>query len=130
MSEGHIPQCKFMVQQNIFHYDCKILPLKGYDMVLGANWLKHHSPNYTDWEKRSIAITVNNQWVTLFDRAAPLNNKIISAKACSKLLATGAQAYLIRIQPPQHQPEGKAPPDSQLTDNPVADILAEFTDIF
>jgi hypothetical protein len=36
-SAGHIPRCKFQMQNTTFSYDCKVLPLKGYDMVIGAN---------------------------------------------------------------------------------------------
>jgi hypothetical protein len=89
-SAGYIPNCTFKIQNTEFTYDCKILPLKEYNMVLGANLLKHHDPNYTDWENRSIAITVQGNWFTIFDRASNHTNSMILAKACSKPLLTGA----------------------------------------
>jgi hypothetical protein len=126
-SAGYIPNCTFKIQNTEFTYDCKILPLKGYDMVLGANWLKHHGPNYTDWENRSIAIIVQGNWFTIFDRASNHTNSVISAKACSKLVLTGTQAFLIRIatEDTHNTDTGK-----QQTSNPVSDIIEEFADIF
>ena len=66
-SEGHVPNCKFSIQNTLFQHDCKILPLKGYAMVLGANCLKKHSPNYTDWETRSLSITVDEKYGALLE---------------------------------------------------------------
>jgi hypothetical protein len=66
-SAGCVPNCKFKIQNTEFTYDCKVPPLKGYDMVLGANWLKFHGPNFTDWENRTISITVNGKWFTIYD---------------------------------------------------------------
>jgi hypothetical protein len=52
---------------------------------------------------------------------------VISAKARSKLLLTGAQAFLIRIatEDTHNTDTGK-----QQTSNPVSDIIEEFVDIF
>ena len=47
ISQGCIPGCQFKIQNTKFHQDCKLLPLKGYDMVLGANWLKPTVPTTT-----------------------------------------------------------------------------------
>jgi hypothetical protein len=99
-------------------------------MVLGANSLKHHGPNFTDWEKRSIAITVNGEWLTLFDRTATQQQSVISAKSCSKLLLGGAQAFLIHITTKEHQETNVSNPIIAMPANPVEDILADFTDVF
>jgi hypothetical protein len=129
-SSGCIPNCTFKIQNTEFVYDCKILPLKGYDMVLGANWLKHHGPNFTNWEKRSIAITVNGEWFTIFDQTATQQQPVIFAKACSKLLLNGAQAFLIHIAMKEHQTKQDSSTILGIPANPVDDILAEFADVF
>jgi hypothetical protein len=129
-SPGCIPNCTFKIQNTEFVYDCKILPLKGYDMVLGANWLKHHGPNFTDWEKRSIAVTVNGEWLTLFDRIATQQQSIISSKTCSKLLLGGAQVFLIRLTTKEHQETNVSNPILAMPANSVEDILTDFTDVF
>ena len=50
VSAGHVPDRNFTIQNTKFSHNCKLLPLKGYDMVLGANWLQAHSPNYYELE--------------------------------------------------------------------------------
>ena len=97
-------------------------------MVLGANWLTKHSPNFTDWEKRSLSITVDGKWCTLTDRAVPTSNCFISAQTCSKLLAQGAQAYIIRLSNNTETPS-KGQQHTPVTAE-VVDILQEYQDIF
>jgi hypothetical protein len=126
ISDGIVPLCKFKIQDTNFQQDCKILPLKGYDMVLGANWLKQHGPNYTDWEHRSISITIEGQWCTFLDRAVPTSDTLISAQACSKLLRQGAQAYLIRVT----SQSTEAAPTPRANQSEIADILEQYADIF
>ena len=127
-SAGHIPDCQFTIQNRTFSYDCKLLALKGYDMVLGADWLAKHSPNYTDWEQRTISITVEGKWCTFTDRAVPSENCFISADTCSKLLRQGAQAYIIRLT------DNSAVASNDTTQPAVSvevlDILQQYQDIF
>ena len=79
ISKGNITNCDFKIQNHSFQYDFKVLPLKGYDIVLGVKWLKFHGPNFTEWEKKCISVTIGGKWVTIMDRAA--QPEVISAKA-------------------------------------------------
>jgi hypothetical protein len=97
-------------------------------MILGANWLATYSPNYTDWNNRSISITVDGKWCTLIDTHTQLANCVISAKACSKLLSPGAQAYLIQIQ--SQEPASMDDTSSPKLNVEVLDILHQYNDIF
>jgi hypothetical protein len=38
------PRCSWWVQKHQFHSDFKVLPLGCYDVILGMDWLKEHSP--------------------------------------------------------------------------------------
>jgi hypothetical protein len=67
-------------QNHPFEYDRKLLALKGYDMVLGANGLAKHNPNYINLEKMSISLTVKGKWCTFTTRAVSPNNCTISVK--------------------------------------------------
>jgi hypothetical protein len=97
-------------------------------MILGANWLATYSPNYTDWDNRSISITVDGKWCTLTDTHTQPVNCVISAKACSKLLSQGAQAYLIQIQSPE--PTAMDETGSPELNVEVLDILHQYNDVF
>ena len=129
VSDRSMPNCQFSIQANKFTFDCQIIPLKGHDMVLGADWLKKHSPNYTDWENRSIAITVDKQWCTLMDHTVPSKNCTISATTCNKLLKEGAPAFLIRMT---NSTEPTVECLHALTDgtSSVQEILEQYKDLF
>jgi N6-adenosine-specific RNA methylase IME4 len=130
-SAGCIPNCTFKINKTAFSHDCKLLDLKGYDMVLGANWLKAHSPNYYDWDKRMVSITVKGEWCTLLDSTKPPKNPIISAANCSKLIAQGAEAFLIRL--PLTDKDGVTTSQEQQhlpIPATVKDIMELFSDIF
>jgi hypothetical protein len=130
-SAGCIPNCTFKINKTAFSHDCKLLDLKGYDMVLGANWLKAHSPNYYDWDKRRVSITVKGEWCTLLDSTKPPKNPIISAANCSKLIAQGAEAFLIRL--PLTDKDGVTTSQEQQhlpIPATVKDIMELFSDIF
>jgi hypothetical protein len=63
-----LPQCGYTIQGTTFTHDFHILPLKGYDVILGSNWLKRFSLNFIHWEKRSVSINNKGQWLTLVDK--------------------------------------------------------------
>jgi hypothetical protein len=69
---------------------------------------------------------LEGKWFTILDRAATPTNPIISAKACSKLLLMGAQAYLIRLLPPEQDSSQSHTVEA----SDVTDILSDFADIF
>jgi hypothetical protein len=130
-SAGCIPNCTFKINKTAFSHDCKLLDLKGYDMVLGANWLKAHIPNYYDWDKRMVSITVKGEWCTLLDSTKPPKNPIISAANSSKLIAQGAEAFLIRL--PLTDKDGVTTSQEQQhlpIPATVKDIMELFSDIF
>jgi hypothetical protein len=127
ISDFILPQLQFSLEGKIFSHDFQILPLKGYDIILGANWLKKHSPNLLDWENRTISICHEGQWLTLTDHQSRGKHCLISAKACSKLLAQGADAFLLQLSLPNSSASGNASDSQHL---PVADILIAFSDVF
>ena len=43
----------------------KIIPLQGYDIILGIDWLGAHSPMHIHWQERWMKFNCNNQEVKL-----------------------------------------------------------------
>jgi hypothetical protein len=43
LSDATLHKCPIIIQKHKFVTDFKVLPLKGYDMVLGVSWLKLYS---------------------------------------------------------------------------------------
>jgi hypothetical protein len=126
--ESILPQCKYSIQDKEFTHDFHILPLKGYDIILGANWLKKFSPNIIDWENRSISICHQGTWLTLVDKQVRGKECLISAKACSQLLLTGADAYILQLNllPPATQEASMELPPSPPLHSKFAELLGQF----
>ena len=55
-SGAHIPATPYTIQTHQFNNSFKILPLKGYDIVLGGDWLKQHSPIKFDYDTKQLKI--------------------------------------------------------------------------
>jgi hypothetical protein len=104
-----------------------ILPLKGYDVILKANWLKRFSPNFIDWEKRIVSITHKGEWLTLVDKQVTGQDCLISAKACSQQLIECATAYVLQLNPHQWT-SNKVQTESP--ESPISEILKCFDGVF
>lgn len=65
LSNQMIPQLQWHVQGHYFTYDTRILPFKGYDMILGADWLEDHSPIWIHWKKKLLKFTADKQRIML-----------------------------------------------------------------
>jgi hypothetical protein len=127
-----LPQCKYAIEDKEFTHDFHILPLKGYDIILAANWLKQFSPNIIDWEQRSVSICHNGRWFTLVDNQVTGKDCLISAKACSKLLRTGADAYILQLNllSTTNQPTNTVPQTPTVPNAQIAKLLGQFQDVF
>ena len=51
VSDKMIMKLQWFIQGHTFSYDTRILPLKHYDMILGADWLEQHSPTWIHLKK-------------------------------------------------------------------------------
>lgn len=52
-----IPHCQWFVQGHEFTTTFKVLPLGHYDVILGYDWLKAHSPMEVDWDSKSMVVS-------------------------------------------------------------------------
>lgn len=50
-----VPHCRWDVQGNILFTTFRILPLGGYDAILGIDWLEQHNPMNTHWLKKIMS---------------------------------------------------------------------------
>ena len=51
VSDQYLPGFQWSIQGHSFTYDARVLPLKSFDMILGADWLADHSPTWIHWKK-------------------------------------------------------------------------------
>jgi hypothetical protein len=54
VSNKMVPDFKWFIQGHTFSYPARILPLKCFDMIIGADWLEDHSPTWIHWKKKQM----------------------------------------------------------------------------
>jgi len=52
VSDKMIDNLSWFIQGHSFTFDARILPLKHYDIIMGADWLEEHSPTWIHWKKK------------------------------------------------------------------------------
>jgi hypothetical protein len=101
------------------------LDLKGYDVVLGSDWLKKHGRVTFDWEFKCVAVhTLNKQLVRLPDVSITTNVKFISADTVDKMCTKGSHGYLLNMQ------VSTADQPVQIVPVPLQHILSQYHDLF
>jgi len=53
------------VQGVSFSSSFRVLPLKGYDVILGMDWLEHHSLMHIHWQQQWLQFSYGDQIVLL-----------------------------------------------------------------
>jgi hypothetical protein len=70
--------CPYNIQGHEFHSDFRLLELKGYDVILGADWIYTHSPVGLDLRRREFSITKEGTHLVTFSDETILNsNQVI-----------------------------------------------------
>ena len=78
---SHISDINYSIQTHQFHNDFKIIPLKGYDIVLGGDWLAQHSPAKFDYHTRNLKIRQEGRTkLVLTDASLVKDLQLISIK--------------------------------------------------
>lgn len=68
----HTTDTQYNIQGQDLRFDFKVLPLHGYDMILGTDRIKHHSPVLLDYKKMCMQITgKENKVLTFWDESLP-----------------------------------------------------------
>uniref|UniRef100_A0ACD5ZI35 Uncharacterized protein n=1 Tax=Avena sativa TaxID=4498 RepID=A0ACD5ZI35_AVESA len=62
---SYIPNCSWMCGNMEFSLAFKILPLNGYDGILGMDWISSHSPQIIDWQHEWLALQYQGSWKCL-----------------------------------------------------------------
>jgi hypothetical protein len=60
--DQYIPECKWSCGSVEFCSPFKILPLTGYDGIIGMDWLSSHSPQVIDWQHKWLAFQHKGAW--------------------------------------------------------------------
>lgn len=83
--------CQFSIQGHEFLQTLRLLDVKGYDVILRADWLYTHSPVGLDLRKREFSICKNGQaLVTFVDETIQPKHQQIGARKLYQLLKKNA----------------------------------------
>jgi hypothetical protein len=120
-----IPSSEWLCQGYIFTTSMKVLPLSGYDMVLGMDWLEMFSPMEVNWKDKWISFQANGKLVKL--------QGILPNTACSQLITLDQLDGLIKSEAVEHLLELRVmdhgnykctyPPKTK-------ELIAQFVDLF
>jgi hypothetical protein len=125
LSSGHIPDTAFSINGFPFTNSFTLLDLKGYDLVLGCDWMQKHSPVTFDWEGKCIKVTtLNKNLVTLPDASTLSKKHWIDAATVDKLLAKGSTGYLLQMQ------TSEAHGNIQIIPAALTPVLSQYTELF
>jgi hypothetical protein len=120
-----VQQLKWWVQGHTFTSDARVLQLKGYDMILGADWLATHSPMYIHWQKKKMRFTHQGARITLRGVKDKTNT-------CSKLKVGKLQGLLKKggiSQLVQLSFQQKAKPQ-QVTPPEISELVEQYDHLF
>lgn len=56
LSGSHVPNTEYFINGQVLHNSLKILQLRGYDVVLGCDWIYQHNPINLDLKTRRLVI--------------------------------------------------------------------------
>jgi predicted aspartyl protease len=123
---AHIADMDYHIQGQKFTNSFRILPLQGYDIVLGGDWLLTHSPVTFDYEARKIKLKWQGQKkIFLKDDSLRKGVQLLSMHKLQKALAKGATGYYLFPMTANTKPT-----PATCEDREIAQVLLEFADIF
>lgn len=117
-----VPDISYEIQGECFTNQFKLLPLKGYDIILGADWIYNYSPMSLDLKQRILGITKGNKVILLQDFTKPNKHFQISGKRLEKMLKKGALGMVIQVNVMSEtvEEEGHVIPED------ISDIIQQF----
>lgn len=119
--------CPFTIQGHKFNHDLRLLNVRGYDVIIGADWLYTHSPVELDLRQREFSVCKNGgSKITFYDETIQGNSQVIGTRKLCQLLkkkAIGAVVMLTNSHMNKLSPKLEIPAWIQQT-------LTEFEDVF
>jgi transposase InsO family protein len=118
------PQCPWLCGGITFHTDFKFLPLSGYDIILGMDWLEGYSPMSVYWAEKKLEFCHQGQTVQLQGIQPKLDSCIpLSDKQLRGLLSKEAVEHMFELRPTEAL-EGDAIPEQ------ISTLLEHYQELF
>jgi hypothetical protein len=98
VADGGQLQCDSMVEGHTFVSDAKVLSIKYYDIILGADWLEQHSPMWVHWKKRKMRFTHKGHRITLRGVADCTSSCLkLKSRKLRGLLKHGGVSHMVQL---------------------------------
>ncbi|KAJ4763928.1 polyprotein [Rhynchospora pubera] len=117
---------QFTIQGHEFQKNMRLLDVKGYDLILGLDWLNEMGPMLIDWKRGSIKFKKDNVEVKL-----QACDEKAEVKLCQSQLditqeeKDGSEVYIAHLF--QVEPEG---PQTKTLDPDILSLLKQYSDVF
>lgn len=93
---SHVVPTPYTIHGHKFKNSFKVLPLKGYDIILGRDWLAAHNPITMAFVKRKMQVVLQGKTkVTLRDNNRKEQVPLISVNRMQKLSPKGVSGYCL-----------------------------------
>ncbi|XP_039044642.1 uncharacterized protein LOC120184185 [Hibiscus syriacus] len=116
-------QLSWEMQDFLFAYDFRVLPLGGSDMVLGVDWMKKYSPVLMDFNNMTLSFKMGDQEIVLRGGLHTTAMRIISSNKMQKLMIKNPEAvgeiYMLNAEIGYNE----IPPTIQA-------VIADYRDVF
>lgn len=96
-SDVQVPKILYQIQGETFSNKFNLIPLKGYDIILGADWIYKYSPITLDLKKRELGITKGGKVLMIQDFTKPGKHYWVDSKKVDKIIQKGGLGYLFQI---------------------------------
>lgn len=132
IADGGVMQCdklaigvEWWCQGHSFTNDLKVLKLGGYDIILGMDWLEHHSPMWIHWQRKKLRFTYQGKKINLVGVKENLSDcKSVTSKQLKGMLKTGAVSQVVQLcSIAEESLETELPPT-------ISAVLKEFQEQF
>jgi Retroviral aspartyl protease len=88
---------QFSLQGQSFIGDLRLLPIQGYDLILGLDWLSQFIPMVVDWSKKWVQFERNGEIVKLQVQKEVAEISLCEAVNVSKELQEGSELLIAHI---------------------------------
>jgi len=121
-----LPDQVWGCQGYTFKTTLKILPLSGYDVILGMDWLGAHSPMKIHWEQRWIQFNYHSKDITLQGiQPGTVLGPPVSQQQLQAMHKTDSILYMVQLYTAQAPIQS-----SSEIPEPLQSILHEFDSVF
>ncbi|KAM0872306.1 hypothetical protein ACQ4PT_038804 [Festuca glaucescens] len=124
--DTELVDCEWWSQRTTFKTNMKVLPLGGYDMIIGMDWLQSHNPMGIDWVGKRLAFWNHGKLVLLKGEQASVGScKEVDPRVLINLMQHVAGSDIVEVRMIEEDTEA-----AFLIPSEIAQVLAEFEAVF